>query len=153
MALLFIHYNLYYSCEIHYADGTCFSRIFTGTPQRARESALTFFLETMLDDDASNESFLQVSLHHLKTGEKIMVTSTELLRRPHEGLQREVELWDREGIKAQKVRYSFRSPQTITLLPVASHATDLQGGEDILGLADDWVITFGRKKTQFFKAV
>ena len=153
MALLFIQHNLYYSVEILHADGRCFSRIFTGAPQKAREAALTFFLENRLDDAAREDTYILVSVHHLKTGEKVTVTSTALLNEPHEGLQQELELWEREGIRSNKVLYNFRQPQHITFLPSVSKELRLCDEQTIMGLADDWVITFGRKKTALSQAI
>jgi len=148
MALLFIQNNLYYSCEILYADGRCFSRIFTGAPLKAREAALTFLLEQLLDDNARNDAYVIVSAHHLKTGEKATVTNTALLRQPHDGLQQELELYEREGVKTDKVLFNFRQPQFINLLVSGTNTRPLKSEHTLLGIAQDWTITFGRRKTR-----
>jgi hypothetical protein len=147
MTVLFIHSNIYYTCEVLYADGRITHHLFTGAPLKAREAALTCLLEHVLDDEGRGDTFCQVYVHHLKTGEKATVTSSSLLHQPHEGLQQELELYEKEGVKTEKVLYDFKRPQHVTLLLTGTSTKPLKNGTTLLGLAQNWSVTFGRKKT------
>lgn len=148
MEVFFVQNNLYYSVEILFTNGRCLNHIFTGTPQKSRSAALTCFLEYTLSDDVKKGTYCLVSCHHIKTGEKITVTSSSLLHEPHFGLQLELELWRREGVKCEVVLFNYRQPQYVTLLLSGANIELLKTQDMILGVAEDWSVTFGRKKTR-----
>jgi hypothetical protein len=148
MAMLCIQNNIFYSCEVLHSDGRCFQHFFTGPAKTARSGAITFMLEYILSDDAKKGDYCLVSAHNLKTGEKITVTSSDLLYSVHEGLQQELKLWQQEGIKTDVVLFNYRQPQYVTLLLAGANFELLKTDDHILGIAEDWSVTFGRKKTK-----
>lgn len=148
MALLFIQNNIYYTVEFLFSDGNYINHIFTGPVKKARSKAITCMLEYMLSDDAKKNTYILVSAHHIKTGEKITVTSSSLIYMVHEGLQLELELWQQEGVKTDVVMFNYRQPEYVTLILSGANYDLLKTADNVLGIAEDWSVTFGRKKTK-----
>jgi hypothetical protein len=144
--------SLFYEVLIEKTAHQSFSHFFTfSSPLKCRELALTFFLETVLDDDFNpEETHVSVYLRH-QNGERVEIITSISMERGEEcwqGLERELLLYTRERINAPVVMLDPEQPKHITVLPNGTRGLPMRrSGSVVLALEHNHHLFFrGRKR-------